>query len=64
MEIQIWYPASILSVNAADKGYLYQVELDADGLSESNSSLDGNDSVLSVESLGGRNEAASIPLIG
>ncbi len=45
-------------------GYLYQVELDADGRSEGTSSLDGNDSVLSVESLGGRKEAASIPLVG
>ncbi|WP_341522019.1 hypothetical protein AABC73_00615 [Pseudomonas sp. G.S.17] len=64
LEIQIWYPASILPVKAADKGYLYQVELDADRLSEGNSSLDGNDSVLSIESLGGRKEAASIPIIG
>ena len=64
LEIQIWYPASILPVKAADEGYLYQVELDADGRSEGNSSLDGNDSVLSVESLGGRKEAASIPLVG
>ena len=64
LEFQVWYPTAILPVKDDDKGYRYQIELKAEGLSESNSHTPSDGSVLSVEGLGGRTEAAILPIVG
>ncbi|WP_426142191.1 hypothetical protein [Pseudomonas sp. DWP3-1-2] len=64
LELQVWYPTAILPAKDNDKCYRYQIELKAEGLSESNSHTPSDGSVLSVEGFGGRTEAAILPIVG
>ncbi|RIJ08385.1 hypothetical protein DXT77_21075 [Pseudomonas sp. 91RF] len=65
VEIQIWYPIEILASGEGDRGYRYQLELDKEGVEDQKdsriSSLDN--STLVVQQLGGRNDAAVLPLL-
>lgn len=65
IEFQIWYPSEILSSGEGDRGYRYQLELVGDGINDQNdtkiSSLD--DSTLVVQELGGRENAAVLPIL-
>lgn len=65
LELQVWYPPTIITVRNGDKGYRFQIELDAEGASESNGHILGaNNNVLLIEKLGGRNETANLPIVG
>lgn len=65
IEFQIWYPSEILSSGKGDRGYRYQLELADDGVNDQKdtriSSLD--DSTLVVQELGGRENAAVLPIL-
>lgn len=65
LEIQIWYPTEILASSVADRGYRYQLELNEKGTKDQKdsriSSLDTSNMI--VQQLGGRNEAAVLPIL-
>ena len=65
LEIQIWYPIEILASSVADRGYRYQLELNEKGTKDQKdsriSSLDTSSMI--VQQLGGRNEAAILPIL-
>jgi hypothetical protein len=64
LELQVWYPPEILASGEGDQGYRFQLELDKDGAVDQKdtliSSLDT--SSLSVQLLGGRDQAVAVPV--
>lgn len=64
LELQVWYPTDTLSTSEGDKGFRYQIELTAEGASDNSDSrvVTTNKTSLQVESLGGRDQAALLPV--
>jgi hypothetical protein len=64
LELQVWYPAEILTVRESDKGYRYQIALAIEGQSDNGESrvVGSNENSLQVESLGGRHEGVKLPI--
>ncbi|MCD5979480.1 T6SS effector BTH_I2691 family protein [Pseudomonas quasicaspiana] len=64
LELQVWYSEETLAVRNGDSGYRYQIELVHEGASDNSDSrvVGSSKNSLEVESLGGRAEAALIPV--
>lgn len=64
LELQVWYSEETLAVRNGDSGYRYQIELIQEGASDNSDSrvVGSSKNSLEVESLGGRAEAALIPV--
>ncbi|MGF6207841.1 hypothetical protein [Pseudomonas frederiksbergensis] len=64
IEVQIWYPTETLATGEGDRGYRYQLELSEEGVKDQKdtriSALDK--SSLVVQQLGGRENAAVLPI--
>lgn len=64
IELQIWYPTEILASGEGDKGYRYRLELSEEGMNDQmDTRISARDSSkLVVQQLGGRNNAAVLPI--
>jgi hypothetical protein len=62
LELQVWYPPKILASGEGDRGYRFRLALEKDGVVDQKdtrtSSLDT--SSLSVQQLGGRDQAVAV----
>jgi hypothetical protein len=64
LELQVWYPTETLAIRPGDNGYRYQIELAPEGVSDNSESrvVGSIKNSLQVETLGGREDAALLPV--
>jgi hypothetical protein len=64
LELQLWYPETILAIRKDDNGYRYQIELVPEGEADGsdNRVVGSSKNSLTVESLGNRGDALQLPV--
>ena len=64
LELQVWYAPETIAIREGDKGFRFQVELAKGGQTDNSESrvVGTNKGSLEVETLGGRDEAVTLPI--
>jgi hypothetical protein len=64
LELQVWYPPEILASGEGDRGYRFRLALEKDGVADQKDTriISLDTSSLSVQLLGGRDQAVAVPV--